>query len=462
MATQGTANPLATEKIAPLIAKFALPAIISALVSALYNIVDQIFIGHKIGFLGNAATNVAFPLVTISLSMALLLGVGSASNFSLALGRKEKEVAGHIAGTGLTLMFFGGIILAGVIWVFLEPLMKAFGAGPDVLDYALTYTGITAFGLPFFILATGGSNLIRADGSPKYAMYSTLVGAGINTVLDPLFLFVFDMGMEGAALATIIGQITSGIIVLAYFRKFKTISLTKEHFIPRLPYFKAISTLGAAACFNQLAMTLVQIIMNNTLTYYGALSIYGRDIPLACVGVITKVNIIFMAFSLGIAQGCQPIVGFNYGAKNYGRVRETYLKAALIVTCISTTAFLCFQIFPRQIISLFGDGNEIYFQFAENYFRIFMAMTFMNGIQPLSGNFFTAIGKAKLGIAISLTRQILFLVPLILILPKFFGIDGVMFAGPVADLAAFSLAVFFISREMKLLGALEKEKNILQ
>lgn len=458
MQSQTKGNPLATEKIERLIGKFALPAIISGLVGALYNIVDQIFIGHKIGFLGNAATNVAFPLVTISLALALLLGVGSASNFSLSLGKNDKERAGRIAGTGITLMLWGGILLAILVLLFLQPLLVAFGAGPDVLDYALTYTGITAFGLPFFVVSTGGSNLIRADGSPKYAMYSTLLGAGINTVLDPLFLFVFDMGMEGAALATIIGQITSGIVVLAYFRKFKTVTLTRDYFRPKLLYFKIISSLGAAACFNQLAMTLVQVTMNNTLTYYGELSIYGRDIPLACVGVITKVNIIFMSLALGIAQGCQPIVGFNYGAKNYGRVRETYIKAAIIVTCISTFAFLCFQFFPRQIISLFGDGSDAYFQFAQEYFRIFMAMTFINGIQPLTGNFFTAIGKAKLGIVLSLTRQILFLLPLILILPKFWGIDGVMFAGPIADLAAFSLAFFFIFRELKKLAALEKGK----
>lgn len=443
-------NPLESGAIGKLIAKFAIPAIIGGLISAAYNIVDQIFIGQSVGLLGNAATNVAFPLVTLSNSLALLFGVGSASNFSLELGNKQKDRAVQFYGNGISFLLASGVLIFAVVLMFLKPLLIFFGATEEVLPYALTYTGITAFGLPFSMISIGGGHLIRADGSPTYAMLSTSSGAILNCFLDPLFIFGFDMGIAGAAYATITGQIISALIVLYYFRKkFKTAKLERRHFRPSVYGVKTIASLGAASCFNQLAMSLVQITLNNTLRSYGAASVYGSDIPLACVGVISKVNVLFMAFVLGIAQGCQPIFGFNYGAKNYSRVRETYKKAATAVTVICVISFLCFQLFPRQIVSIFGTGSELYFEFAEKYFRIYLLFTFINGIQPLTSNFFTSIGKAKLGIAMSLTRQIIFLLPLILILPVFWGIDGVMYAGPIADAAAVVLAAYFAWREMK-------------
>lgn len=443
-------NPLESGAIGKLIAKFAIPAIIGGLISAAYNIVDQIFIGQSVGLLGNAATNVAFPLVTLSNSLALLFGVGSASNFSLELGNKQKDRAVQFYGNGISFLLASGVLIFAVVLMFLKPLLILFGATEEVLPYALTYTGITAFGLPFSMISIGGGHLIRADGSPTYAMLSTSSGAILNCFLDPLFIFGFDMGIAGAAYATITGQIISALIVLYYFRKkFKTAKLERRHFRPSVYGVKTIASLGAASCFNQIAMSLVQITLNNTLRSYGAASVYGSDIPLACVGVISKVNVLFMAFVLGIAQGCQPIFGFNYGAKNYSRVRETYKKAATAVTVICVISFLCFQLFPRQIVSIFGTGSELYFEFAEKYFRIYLLFTFINGIQPLTSNFFTSIGKAKLGIAMSLTRQIIFLLPLILILPVFWGIDGVMYAGPIADAAAVVLAAYFAWREMK-------------
>lgn len=446
-------NPLATENIGKLIFKFAVPAIISFLVSALYNIVDQIFIGQGVGMLGNAATNVAFPLTTISTALALLFGIGSASNFNLELGAGNKEKAGYIAGNGVTLLAISGILLSLIVIVFLDPLMIAFGATEQVMPYAITYTSITAIGIPFLIFISGGSQLIRADGSPIYAMVCMLSGAIINTILDPLFIFTFDMGIAGGAWATVIGQFVSALLVIGYFTRFKTVKLTIKYLRPRLTYSKAIISLGAAACFNQLAMTVVQITMNNTLTHYGELSKYGSDIPLACVGVISKVNVVFQAFTVGISQGCQPISGFNYGAKNYLRVKKTYKTAAVMVTVISTISFISFQLFPRQIVSIFGSGSEEYFQFAERYFRIYMALAFINGIQPVTSNFFTSIGKAKKGILLSLTRQILFLLPLIVIFPIIWGIDGVMYAGPIADFAAAVLAFALITKEMKSLDA---------
>lgn len=449
-------NPLATEPIGKLIIKFAVPAIISFLVNALYNIIDQIFIGKGVGMLGNAATNIAFPLTTISTAIALLIGIGCASNFNLELGRKNPEKAAKIAGTGITLMAVCGILLTIVVLSFLSPLLYLFGASEQVFSLAKTYTGITGFGLPFIIFTSGMSQLIRADGSPQYSMCCMLSGAILNTLLDPLFIFAFDMGIAGAALATVLGQVVSFVLVCYYFKKFKTISLKKSFLKPKAIYIKAITSLGAASCFNQLAMTVVQIALNNTLTKYGALSSYGSEIPLACVGVISKVNIVFLAFVIGISQGCQPINGFNYGAKNYDRVKKTYKTAAIAITLFSTAVFLIFQFFPRPIVRIFGEGSEEYFHFAEQYFRIFMFLTFLNGIQPITANLFTSIGKAKLGILMSMTRQILFLLPLILIFPIFFGIDGVMYAGPIADFAAALLAFYFVAREMKEMTHLQK------
>ena len=445
-------NPLATEKTSKLILKFAIPSIISGLVNALYNIVDQIFIGQGVGVMGNAATNVAFPITTLCTALALLYGVGSCSNFSLNLGAKKKDEAAKFAGNGVFLMLVSGLALAIIINIFLNPLMKAFGASEQVLPLALTYTRITSLGIPFMIFTVGFSTLIRSDGSPTYSMFCTLIGAILNIILDPLFIFKFNMGISGAAWATVIGQFVSFIFAFSYLFRFKNMKLIKSYFIPNLNYIAKISTLGMAPCFNQLAMMLVQITMNNTLTYYGALSKYGSDIPLACVGVISKVNIIYIALVIGTSQGCQPIMGYNYGAKNYERVKKSFLQSFSVIMVISLLTFLCFQLFPRQIINIFGKGDELYYEFGIKYFRIFMFFTFLNGIQPISSFLFTSIGKAKKGVVISLTRQIIFLLPLIIIFPKFIGIDGVMYAGPIADFAAAALSIFLLVKEIKSLN----------
>lgn len=441
-------NPLAYEKVGKLIAKFAIPAIISMLVSSLYNIVDQIFIGQGVGMLGNAATNIAFPVSIICTATALLLGIGSASNFNLESGAGNQERANKIVGTGLFMLVVCGLMIAVVVLAFLNPLLDLFGVTEDILPYAQDYLGITAYGIPFLVLTTGGNHLIRADRSPTYSMMCMLTGAIINTVLDPMFIFVFHWGIKGAAWATVIGQVISGIIVIVYFIKFRHLNLQINMLKPRPEYIKAIASLGMASCINQIAMAVVQITMNNTLRHYGAASMYGADIPLACVGVISKVNMVFMAICIGTSQGCQPIWGFNYGAKNYVRVREAYRKSFQISFSVGIIFFLCFQLFPRQIVSIFGTGTEAYFHFAERYFRIFMLLTFVNGIQPMCSGFFTSIGKAKLGIVVSLTRQVIFLLPLILIFPVFLGIDGVMYAGPIADAAAAAVAIGFSVREL--------------
>lgn len=452
-------NPLGTEKIGKLLSRFAVPSIIAMLVSALYNIVDQIFIGQSVGMLGNAATNVAFPLTTICTAIALLFGIGGAANFNLSMGAGKQKRAASFVGNAILMLLICGVVLLIIVRLFLEPMMVAFGATPDVLGYAVVYTGITSFGFPFLIFATGGSNLIRADGSPKFSMACVLTGAVINTLLDPLFIFGFNMGMAGAALATIIGQMASAALAAYYLIfRFRTVKLNKSIMRISGKHTRASIGLGASACFNQLAMMIVQIVLNNVLTYYGAMSVYGSEIPLAVVGIIMKVNMIYMSVIIGIAQGLQPISSFNYGAQNYGRVRETYKKAILIATGISIAAFLAFQLFPREIISIFGSGSDEYFHFAERCFRIFLMFTFLNGLQPVTANFFSSIGKATRGIWLSLTRQIIFLLPLIVILPAIMGIDGVMYAGPVADSMAALVAILIVTHEMKLLKRMELER----
>ena len=450
-------NPLATEKEGRLIAKFAIPAIISMLVSSLYNIVDQIFIGQGVGMLGNAATNIAFPISIICTATALLLGIGSASNYNLESGAGRKEDACRVIGTGLSMLVICGTIIAVCVLLFLNPLLQLFGVTENVLPYARDYAGITAWGIPFLILTTGGNHMIRADRSPTYSMVCMLTGAVINTILDPTFIFVFHWGIKGAAWATVIGQIISGAMVIVYFLRFRKMDLKKEMLRPRMKRFKMIASLGMASCINQIAMAVVQITMNNTLRHYGAVSAYGADIPLACVGVISKVNMVFMAIAIGISQGCQPIWGFNYGAGLYHRVRKTYTTAFQYAFLVGVVFFLGFQFFPEQIVGIFGTGSKEYFRIASIYFRIFMFMTFLNGIQPMSSGFFTSIGKAKLGIVVSLTRQVFFLLPLILIFPAFMGIDGVMYAGPIADGAAAVVAIGYAVRELRMMKGLEEK-----
>ena len=449
-------NPLGSEPVSTLLRRFAIPSVIAMLVSALYNMVDQLFIGHSIGVLGNAATNVAFPLSMVCTSIGLLCGIGGAANFNLCMGRREPEHAKSYVGSAISMLAILGVILCVAVQLFLRPMMLLFGATPDVIDYACTYTRITSIGFPFLIVTIGGSNLIRADGSPKFSMLCNLVGAIVNTILDPLFIFVFHMGMAGAALATITGQILSFALVVFYLRGFKTLPLSLSDLKPNMACWARIAALGATPAFNQVAMMVVQIVMNNTLTYYGSNSVYGSDIPLACAGIISKVNMLFFSFVIGISQGLQPIVSFNFGAQKYDRVKDAYKKAVFAATAISIVAFLCFQLFPRQIIGIFGSGSEEYLHFAERYFRIFLFFTFLNGIQPVSSNFFTSIGAPKKGIFLSLTRQIIFLLPLLLIFPYLFGIDGVMYTAPIADLAAASVSIVMVVREFKIMTEQQK------
>lgn len=449
-------NPLEYEKIPKLLRGFALPSITATLVSSLYNIVDQIFIGQGVGYLGNAATNVSYPLTTICLAISLLIGIGSASRFSIYLGANENKKAANLVGNGVVMMAGAGLIYLILGEIFLSQSLKIFGATEEIMPYAMQYAGITLLGMPFLIMTNGISNLIRADGSPKYSMACMVTGAIVNTILDPIFIFVFKWGVMGAALATVLGQVVSFFLAVFYLKKFKTIKLTKSCF--KMNFKDNLKTLcmGISSCINQVAITIVQIVLNNSLTYYGALSVYGKEIPLAACGIVMKTNAILLSIVVGISQGVQPIIGFNFGARKYDRVKKAFLEAIKWNFVVSVVGFCLFQFFPKQIISIFGTGDDLYYEFAILFMRTFLFMVIVNGVQLLSSNFFTAIGKAVKGLLLSLTRQVFFLIPLILILPLKFGIFGVLLAGPVADFIAFIVSVIFIYKEFKVLNSKEK------
>lgn len=452
-------NPLAAESVSKLMVKFAVPSIIGMLVSALYNIIDQLFIGQGVGTNGNTATNVAFPFSTLCIAVALLLGIGGASCFNLTMGRGDTKRAGYFAGNAFTMLIISGVVISAITFAFLTPLLKLFGSPDNILPYAKDYVFVSAFGFPFLILTTGGGHIIRADGSPQMTMACNLAGALVNTVLDALFVLVFNWGMKGAALATVIGQVISAVMVIVYIRKFKTVKLTADHFKPHWATIQRVASIGMASCFNQLAIMIVQIVLNNSLKHYGALSEYGDSEPIAVAGIVMKVNMIVFSIVIGLAQGTQPIESYNYGAKTYSRVKQAYRLALATSAVISVIAFICFQLFPRQILSMFGTGTETYFSFGTKFFRIFLFFTWLNCIQPISSTFFTSIGKPIKGVFLSLTRQILFFIPILLILPLFFGIDGIVYTGCIADLLSAVVAIAMTVWEFTKMKQLDNTKE---
>ncbi|MDO4615796.1 MAG: MATE family efflux transporter, partial [Lachnospiraceae bacterium] len=429
-------NPLGSAPLNKLIVKFAIPSIIAMLVTSLYNIVDQIFIGNYVGELGNAATNIAYPLSTLCAAISLLLGIGGAAAFNLHMGAGQTKRAGMYVGNSVLFAALSGVLIFVIAELFLEPMLLFFGSSASILPYAKEYTRITAVGFPFFILSIAGGHLIRADGKPMVSMICNLTGAVINTVLDALFVVGFGWGMTGAAAATVIGQAAAAMIVLYHIGHYRTVKLTPADFVPKAEIIGTNANLGMSQGFNQVAMMVVQIVSNNSLKYYGAQSAYGVEIPIAIVGIVTKLTALYFSFCIGLSHAMQPIASFNYGAKNYRRTQEAFRKTRNAGTVVSILAFLLFQLFPRPIISIFGAGSELYYEFAVKYMRIYLFCVFLNNIQPLTSTFLSAIGKPKKGLFLSLTRQIIFLLPLILILPLFFGIDGMMYAGAIADFMA--------------------------
>ena len=442
-------NPLSYKPVGNLLKSLAIPAIIANLVNALYNVVDQIFIGQGIGYLGNAATNIAFPITTMCLAIGLTLGIGGASNFNLELGKGYPEKSKHTAGTAASTLIIIGIILCITVRFFLEPLMIGFGATDKILEYSMEYTGITSYGIPFLLFSIGVNPLVRADGNAKYSMIAIVTGAILNTILDPLFMFMYNWGIAGAAWATVISQIISALLLLIYFPRFKSVKFSLNDFIPQLHYLKRIVSLGFASFIYQFSNMIILVTTNNLLKIYGKNSIYGSDIPIAVFGIVMKINVIFIAIVLGLVQGAQPIFGFNYGAKNYHRVRETMRLLLKVTVSIATILFIIFQVFPKQIISLFGEGDKLYFEFAIKYMRIFLLFISLNSIQISIATFFPSIGKAIKGAIVSLTKQIIVLFPLLLTLPKFFGVEGVIYATPLTDLIAFTVAIIFLINEFK-------------
>jgi len=455
---QDANNPLGHAAIGSLIRKFAVPSIISLLVTAAYNITDQIFIGNVVGMLGNAATNIEFPITMLNNAFAQLIGIGVAANFNISMGAKKPEEAERFVGTGITLLPVFGILLVSVILLFKTPILLLCGATESVLPLAEQYLGITVFGMPFILFAQAVSHMIRADGSPTYAMVCNATGAILNGFLDWIFMYGFGWGIQGAAAATAIGQFVSFLMCAAYFPRFKAFKINAAILRIKLEYIIGIVKLGTSNFINHFIMTTVNIVMNNTLRHYGALTVYGSDIPLAVSGVIAKLNSILTAFSVGLAQGCQPILGFNMGAKNYARVKTAYKKAASAALVISILAFIVLQLFTRQIVSIFGGGSELYFEFAERYMRIFMMMVCVFGIQPLTVNYFTGIGYARQGILLSILRQGVFLLSLLIILPLIFGLNGVLYAGPIADVLACGLSLFLVIRNFRALTVLQQQE----
>ena len=444
-------SDLGTESVSRLIIRYAIPSVISLLVNSLYNIVDQIVIGQGVGYYGNAATNVAFPMVTICLAIGLLIGNGNAAHFSLKLGSGHREEAEKATGNTFSMALIAGALIFILGNLFLEPLLRFFGSNEDVLPYAMTYAGICLWGLPFVVISLSMENTIRADGSPRYAMFSMLTGAVINTILDPIFIFVFEWGVAGAALATI-GQVVVCLLTFNYLRRFRLITFRKANTRLDWRLCKTVCSFGTASFFTQSAICLLQIVMNNSLTQYGARSVYGEVIPLACMGIVMKVNQILIAFVIGVSAGVQPIIGYNYGAKNYDRVKDAYHKAVKIATVIVVLGFFAFELIPDKIISIFGQEDQNYMNFAVKCFRIYLFMIFTAGYQIISSNFFQAIGKPLRAAVLTLTRQVIFLIPLIRILGHFFGLDGLLYAGPVADALSFVLTYFFITKEIRHLG----------
>ncbi len=443
-------NILGTEKISSLLVKFSIPGIICMVVNALYNIVDQVFIGRGIGYLGNGATNVVMPMTVIALALALMTGDGAAAYLSLNLGAGEPDKAAKGAANAFVLLLGGGVVISVVYMLTLERLCLLFGATEETLPYALEYGGIISLGIPFSCLAAGLSGLVRADGSPRFSMAGLLTGSIINLICDPLFIFIFKWGIAGAAWATILGQFVNAVMCVFYiFRKMKNVTLRREYFIPRADVIGKVCAMGISSFITQMSIVLVMAVSNNLLVRYGRESIYGAEIPMTTMGITMKVNQIIMAIVLGLSTGAQPIFGYNYGAGKNDRVKQALKMTLFIAECVLITAFIIFQTAPMAIVSIFGSESDLYNEFAVMCMKRFLMLCCINGFQLVSGIFFQAIGKPVYSAILSLSRQVIFLLPAMFIYPMFMGVEGILWAGPTADFLAFLLAVTLLVRNYK-------------
>ena len=454
-------NILGYEKIGKLIKKFSIPCIISLLVNSLYNIVDQIFIGWGVGYIGNGATNVVFPITMLCLAFALMFGDGSSAYLSLKLGEKNKKEASKGVLNGILISVIVSVLLCAIIIGFLPQILNLFGCTEALRNDAMGYGFFVALGLPFMMIGTTLNSIIRADGSPKYSMASMVTGAILNIILDPIFIFVFKMGVEGAAIATTISQFVTFAMNVAYLRRLKTIKITKKDIRLKPSVVLKVSMLGISSFITQMSIVLVIAFENNLLGKYGAESEFGSEIPITVLGIVMKISQILNSIIIGIAVGAQPILGYNYGAQNYDRVRKALKYVLGLSLIVSTIAFLLFQLIPDKLILIFGSGNELYIEFACYAFRTYLMLCICNGIQIPAGIFFQAIGKGVKSAVISLSRQILFLIPAMVIFGATFGIHGILYAGPLADGLAFVVASVLLILQVRKLKNVENSNKPL-
>lgn len=448
-------NPLGTEKISTLLIRFSIPAIVGMLVSALYNIVDRIFIGNAadIGKNGLAGITIGFPLMLITLAMGVLFGVGGATLFSMRLGQKREEEAEKVLGNSFVLLVLSGTAYMIFGQVFLEPLLKLFGASETILPYSMDYMRIIFFGVVFQMLSMGLNHFIRADGSPKIAMYTMFLGAGTNIVLDPLFIYVFKMGMGGAAWATIIAQgISATWVVLYFFGKRSRMKLHVKNFVLSRPIVVKIMSLGLPGFLLQLAGSLLNTLLNRNLL------MYGGDVAVSGMGVINSIQTLLLMPIIGLNQGVQPLVSFNFGAEKYDRVKKAIKLAMIAATVIVTFGFIITRLFPKQLVSMFNQDPEL-LAFGDMAIYSWFLMLPLVGFQIIGANFFQAIGRSKSAMFLTLTRQIIFLIPAVLLFPRIWGIQGLLYAAPFADVLSTLLTGTFFFMVMKDLTKLHHNTN---
>lgn len=461
-----TSQFLGTEKISKLMLKFSIPCVLSLLVSALYNIVDQIFIGNsELSALGNAATGVVFPIFIIAQAFAWCFGDGCAAYLNICQGKKDTQSAHKAIGTGIIITLFASLVLIAVFFPLKTQVLTLFGASDNSIGMAVEYFNIILVFFPVYMLSNMMNAVIRADGSPAWSMASMLFGAIINIVLDPLFIFGFHWGMTGAALATVIGQCVSFIISLIYFFRTKTFKLNGKSFIPDFKAFSGALKLGFSSFITQMTIVIISLVCNIMLAKYGAMSRYGIDIPIAIIGIESKVFTVVINLVVGIVLGCQPIIGYNIGAKNYGRVKQLYKSILICTLAIGVGSTLLFELAPNAVIGIFGQPKNIpnpddYWIFAEKTFRIFLSLVTFTCIIKMTSIFFQAVGKPIQAVISSMIRDIACFIPLILILPKFFGIEGILFAAPIADFIAMILTVVLTVAFMKSLTVKSSEEKV--
>jgi len=437
---------LATERVGRLMLKFAVPCVISLLVAALYNIVDQIFIGWGVGMLGNGATNVVFPLTVAALAVATMIGDGACSFVSISLGRGDQERARRTVGNAVVLALASGLILAAVYLAGREPILWLFGATESNFAYAWDYFTWIGLGVPFYMFGQTMNPIIRSDGSPRFAMASTLAGAVANVILDPIAIFVLGWGVKGAAIATVAGQVITAALSLWYLCRMKAVRLDRPSFSLRPSLMAKFIPLGFCSFLSQVSLVISMAATNNMLRLYGGQSIYGEDIPLTVLGIVMKVFQIVISIVIGMAAGCIPVVGFNFGARRFDRVRELMWRLLTAEFILGVAAFAVVEIFPRQLIGLFGSESELYEQFAVLTFRIYLCLIILACVNKAAFIFLQSLGKPVQSTLLSLFREVILSVPLVMLLPRKFGLMGVLYSMPVSDAVAFVASVVIIAQ----------------